>query len=43
MMQQRFGALPEWATQRLSQASEQQLSALAARLFESRTLEELFG
>ena len=41
LIQKRFGSLPEWANQRLSQASEQELSNLSNRLFEAQTLEEL--
>lgn len=40
-IEKRFGALPEWASQRLSQASEQELSDFSDHLFDAQSLEEL--
>jgi predicted transposase YdaD len=42
-MEKRFGTLPEWASQRLEQLTEPELSDLGLRLFEAQTLEDLFS
>jgi hypothetical protein len=43
LLTKRFGPLPEWAEQRLEQASPQELEAWAERVLEAPRLEEVFG
>lgn len=40
-IEKRFGPLPKWAEERLSNASEQQIEELALRLLDVSQLEEL--
>ncbi len=40
-IEKRFGSVPEWASQRLEELSEPELSDLGLRLLEAKTLEEL--
>ncbi len=42
-LEARFGMLPEWATQRLASAAEEQLQDWALRLLDARTLEAVLG
>lgn len=39
----RFGTLPNWATERISQLGIGELEDLGVRLLDARSLEELFG
>jgi len=43
LLRQRFGALPEWAQERLGQADRAQLEAWALRVLEAASLDEVFG
>jgi hypothetical protein len=40
-LQKRFGPLPEWATLRLDSASREEIEAIALRLLDATSLEEL--
>ena len=42
LLERRFGVLPEWATKRLSCASEQELEAWAEAILTAQTLEAVF-
>lgn len=41
MMEKRFGALPDWVTSRLNSASHKEIEAIALRLLDSPSLEDL--
>jgi hypothetical protein len=43
MAARRFGTLPDWASQRISQLRTDQLEDLAVRLMDAQSLEELFS
>jgi hypothetical protein len=43
LLERRFGVLPEWATRRLSQATEQELEAWAEAILTAQTLEAVFA
>ena len=43
LIEGKFGALPEWARERLAQGSQGELEMWAERLFEAGSLEEVFG
>ena len=43
MLEKRFGALPEWASQGLEKMREPMLSDLGLRLLDAKSLEELMG
>jgi hypothetical protein len=43
LLTRRFGPLPEWAEQRLEQASPQELEGWAERVLEAPRLEDVFG
>ena len=42
-LEKRFGSLPVWAEERLAPSTAQNAEALAVRLLDVRSLEELFG
>jgi hypothetical protein len=42
MLNKRFGTLPDWADQRLTNLSSPEIEDLSLRLFDAKTLEELF-
>jgi len=42
LLERRFGVLPEWATGKLSQATEQELEAWAEAILTAQTLEAVF-
>ena len=43
LIEGKFGALPEWARERLAQGKQGELVKWAERLFEAGSLEEVFG
>jgi flagellar biosynthesis/type III secretory pathway protein FliH len=43
LLERRFGALPSWATEQLSNASEQQLEAWGEAILTAPTLEAVFN
>ena len=43
LLTQRFGPLPEWAEQRLEQASPRELEGWAERVLEAQQLEDVFA
>ena len=43
LLRRRFGPLPEWAEQRLEQASPQELEGWAERVLEAPQLKDVFG
>jgi Domain of unknown function (DUF4351) len=42
LLENRFGALPDWTIEHLTRLSEADLADVAIRLFQTQTLEELF-
>lgn len=42
-IEKRFGAIPEWAEERLSALATPEIEALSDRIFVAQSLEELFG
>ena len=43
LLTQRFGPLPDWATERLAQASREELERWAERVLEAQRLEDVFA
>jgi hypothetical protein len=43
LLERRFGALPQWATEKLSSATEQELSAWSDSILTAPTLEAVFN
>ncbi len=42
IINKRFGDLPAWADERLNQLTHKEMEELSLRLFDAKTLEELF-
>ena len=41
-IERKFGTLPEWVEQKLSQSSTQEIEAVGVRVLDATTLEDLF-
>jgi len=41
-IEDRFGPLPSWATERLAQSTPEEIAGLGRRIFDARSIEELF-
>ena len=41
LIEQRFGTIPDWATQRLAKSSAAELEDLSIRILDARSLEDL--
>jgi len=42
LIERKFGTLPEWVEQKLSQSSAQEIEAVGVRVLDAKTLEDLF-